>query len=101
MQVDGAGAVGQPGGDVDDLAADGRDPRLGVVGCGQVPGRAGQVVGDGGAGQPDTVGAEVARGQVGQRPVDQVGVDLFDDGVAAVAGFGLFEDERGVGEHRE
>src|SRR6266511_5720776 len=101
MQVDGAGAVGQACGDVDDFAADGRGPRPGVVGCGQVPGGAGQVVGDARAGQPCTVGTEVARGQVGQGPVDEVCVDLFDDRVATVLGFGLFEDERGVGEHRE
>src|SRR6266487_4551461 len=96
-----AGAVGQPGGDVDDFAADGGGPGGGVVRCGQVPAGAGQVMGDGGAGQPDPVGPKVPGGKVGQGPVDQVGVDLLDDGVATVLGFGLFEDERGVGEHRE
>jgi hypothetical protein len=52
--VDGAGAVGQPGGDVDDLGADGRGAG------GEVPGGAGEVVRDGGAGQPGTVGGEAA-----------------------------------------
>ena len=35
-----------------------------------------------------------------QRAGDQIGVDLLDDGVAAVLGFGLHEGERAVGEHR-
>ena len=65
-----------------------------------MPGRAQEVVGDGGAGQPGTVGPEPARGQVSQGTIDEIGIDLLDDGVAAVLGLGLFEDERGVGEHR-
>jgi hypothetical protein len=46
------------------------------------------------------VGVENGRGEVGQRPVDQVGEDLLDDGVSAVVGLGLHELERAVDEHR-
>ncbi len=35
-----------------------------------------------------------------ERPVDQVGVDLLDDGVAAVLGLGLDDLKRAVGENR-
>ena len=35
---------------------------------------------------------------MGQGSVDQLGEDLFDDGVAAVLGLGLDEYERAVGE---
>lgn len=76
VQVDGAGAVGQAGGDVD-AGADGGGAGGSVAACGQVPGGAGEVVGDAGAGQPGAVGAEVPGGQVGQGSVDEVGVDLF------------------------
>ena len=34
-----------------------------------------------------------------ERAVDEVGEDLLALGVAAVLGFGLGQDERGVGEH--
>jgi hypothetical protein len=34
-----------------------------------------------------------------ERCGDQIGVDLLDDGVSAVLGFGLHEHERRVGEH--
>jgi hypothetical protein len=37
---------------------------------------------------------------MGQGALDQVGEELFDDGVAAVVGLGLGELERAVGEHR-
>ena len=37
--------------------------------------------------------------QVGQGSVDQLGVELFDDGVVAVVGLGLQGGERAVGEH--
>jgi hypothetical protein len=46
-------------------------------------------VGDGRQGQPGGVGGEPPGGQVGQGSVDEVGVDLFNDGVAAVLGFGM------------
>jgi hypothetical protein len=36
---------------------------------------------------------------VRQRAVEQVGEDLFDDGVAAVLGFCVGELKRAVGEH--
>ena len=50
--------------------------------------------------QPGGVGVELPRRQVRQWPVDQVGEDLFDHGVAAVLGLGLGQPERAVGEHR-
>src|SRR4051812_42224402 len=70
-----------------------------VVGCGEVSGGAGEVVREHGADQPGGVGGELPAGQVGQGPVDEVGVDLFDDGVAAVLGFGGLGPQRAVGEH--
>jgi hypothetical protein len=57
-------------------------------------------VGGGGQLQPSGVGAELPRGQVRQRPIEQVGEDLFDDGVAAVLGFGLGQLKRAVGKYR-
>jgi hypothetical protein len=51
-----------------------------------------------GQGEPGVVGVEPAGGQVGKGSVDELGEDLFDDGVAAVLFFGLDEDERAVGE---
>jgi len=47
---------------------------------GEVPGGAGEVMGDRGAGQPGVVRVEPARRQVRQGPGDQVGVDLLEDG---------------------
>jgi len=47
-----AAAAGQPGGDVDQVGADGDAAGPGVEGRGQVPGRAQQVVRDAGQGQP-------------------------------------------------
>jgi hypothetical protein len=45
------------------------------------------------------VGLSCVDGQVGEGSVDEFGEDLFDDGVAAVLGFGLHEDVlRAVGE---
>ena len=87
--MDAAGAVCQSSGDVDDPGTDRGGAGDGVAGSGQVSGGAVEVVRDGGAGQPGVVGGESARGQVRQRPVDQVRVDLLDDGVATVLGFGL------------
>jgi hypothetical protein len=52
VQVDGAGMAGQPGGDVDELFADGGAAGFGVAGAGEVAGGPGEIVGDGGAGQP-------------------------------------------------
>jgi hypothetical protein len=68
-----------------------------MTASGQDPGGAGEVVRDGDAGQPG-VGGESAGGQVGQGSVDEFGEDLLDDGVAAVLGPRLHEDERAVGE---
>lgn len=87
--MDAASAVSDARGDVDDLVADRGGAGLAVVAGGQMPGGAGEVVRDAGAGQPGGVGREVAGGQVSQRAVDELGVDLFDDGVAAVLGLGL------------
>lgn len=49
--------------------------------------------------EPGGVGGEVAGGQVGQGPVEQVGEDLLDDGVTAVLRLGLAQLEGAVGEH--
>jgi hypothetical protein len=50
--------------------------------------------------QPGGVRGELPRGQVGEGPVVEVGVDLLDDGVVAVVALGLDGLERGVGEER-
>ncbi|MDG4834182.1 hypothetical protein O7627_33495 [Solwaraspora sp. WMMD1047] len=49
---------------------------------------------------PGVVDCEPAGRQVRQRAGDQIRVDLLDDCVLAVLGFGLHEDERAVGEYR-
>ena len=67
-------------------------------GAGQRAGGAGQVVADGGQGQPGGIGREVPRRQVRERPGAQVCEDLLDDGVVAVLRFGLDHLERRVGE---
>jgi hypothetical protein len=95
-----AAVAGDPGGDGDQVAAQRGASCLAEGGAGQDAGGAEQVEADRGAGQPGGVGGERAGGQVGQRPVGEVGEDLLALGVAAVLGFGLGQDERGVGEDR-
>jgi hypothetical protein len=63
--------------------------------AGEVTGCADQVMGDHGARHPCSVDLAVTGWQMCQRSVDQIGVDLFDDSVPAVLGFGLDENERG------
>jgi hypothetical protein len=91
---------GQSGGNVDDLAAQRRSACSGVLVAGEDTGRAQQVVGDRGAQNPGRVRAESARGQMCQRPVDQVGEHGLDDRVLAVGDVGLLEGGVGVGEKR-
>jgi len=57
-----AAAVGDPGGDGDEVAAQRAGAGAAVVARGESAGRAQQVVGDRRAGQPGGVGGEVARG---------------------------------------
>jgi hypothetical protein len=60
-----------------------------------------QVVGDGGAGQPSSIGGKPTRGQVRKRAAVQVGEGLLDRaGAVAALGLGLPQSERGVGEDR-
>jgi hypothetical protein len=54
---------GGPGGDVDEVAANGSTPDFGVGEVGQGPGGAQQVIGDGGQGKPGGVGRERADGK--------------------------------------
>ena len=89
MQDRSALRAGQAGRDVDDLAAQRRSACSGVLVAGEDAGGAQQVVGDRRAQDPGGVGAEAARGHVGQRSVDQVGEHGFDDGVLAVGDVGL------------
>ena len=99
MQDRAALRSGQSGGNVDDLAAQ-RRWCSGVLLAGEDTGRAQQVVGDRGAQDPGRVRAESARGQVCQRPVDQVGEHGLDDRVLAVGDVGLLDGGVGVGEER-
>ena len=84
-----AAVAGDAGGDGDQLAADGRAAGSGVERPGQRAGGAGQVVADGGQGEPGGIGREVPRRQVRERPGAQVCEDLLDDGVIAVLRLGL------------
>src|SRR4051794_41536181 len=80
-----AGGGADPGGRVDQFAADGGGGRLGQRRAGGERGRgAGEVEGHHGADQPGGVGGEDPRGQVRQRGGLEVGVDAFDDRVPAV-----------------
>src|SRR5690606_38520541 len=88
VQGETAGAGGDSGRHVDDFASDG-----GGGGSGQCRGRAGaggggsgEVERDDGEDEPGRVRPELPGWQVSQCGVFQVGVDLFDDGVAAVDG---------------
>ena len=84
VQGEGASVTGDSPGDVDQASADGGGPGDGQAAPGQGRGSPGQVVRDRDAGQPSVVGVEPARGQMGQRAVDEFGEKLLDDGVAAV-----------------
>jgi hypothetical protein len=88
-----ASAAGGPGGEVDELGAEGGAAGVGVSGGGQGAQGTGQRVRGDGELEPRGVGVERCRGLVGQRALDEVGEDLFDDGVPAVVGFGLGELE--------
>ena len=66
-----------------------RAPRRRAAGCGRSR-----------AQDPGGVGAEAARGHVGQWPVDQIGEHGFDDRVLAVGDVGLGDGQVGVGEER-
>ena len=96
MQDRSALRAGQSGGDVDDPAAQRRPRARRVLVAGEDAGGAQQVVGDRRAQDPGGVGAEAARGQVGQRSVDQVGEHGFDDRVSAVGDVGLRRPGRSV-----
>ena len=72
-----AAVPGGAGGDVDQVAAEGRAAGSGVGEAGQGSGGAQQVVRDGGAGQPGGVRWEEPGWQVSQRPVGPVGEDLL------------------------
>lgn len=98
VEQDAAGSVRDPGRDVDQLSADGRGAGLGVARAGQAAGGAGEVVCHGGEGEPGGVGGEPARRQVGEGSVDEIGEDLFDDGVVAVSLVGGDGGQVGVGQ---
>src|SRR6185437_9999391 len=91
---------GQPGGDVDQVTAQGGAAGAAVAGAGQGRGRAQQIVRDGRADGPGRVGAEAPRRDVGQRSVDEIGEGGFDDGVVAVGEIGVGGGFGGVGEER-
>src|SRR3546814_19992287 len=76
--------TGQPGGDVDDLASQSRTACLCVESTGDDSGRAEQVVGDRGAEDPCRVRGERPGRHVGERSVEQIGEDGFDDRVRAM-----------------
>lgn len=92
-------AAGCPGGDGDEVAADGGGAGPGVHRAGEGAGGAEQVLGDGRDDQPGGVGGECPGWQVRERAVVPVGEDLLDDGVVAVFFFCLRQDERRVGEY--
>ena len=76
--------AGDPGGDADQVAAQGGGPGSGAGAAGQGADGAQQVVADRGASQPGRVAGETAGWQVGQRAVGEISEDLFPLGVAAV-----------------
>ena len=76
--------LGDPGGNHDEGAANGAGGRGGQLRAAQRCSGAGEVEREHRQHQPRGVGGERAAGQVCQGGVLQVGVDLFDDGVAAV-----------------
>ena len=86
-----AAGPGGAGGDVDQVAAQRGAAGSGVGQAGQGAGGAQQVVRDGSAGRPGRIGGERARWHVRERPVGDVGEDLFHDGVVAVLPLGLQE----------
>lgn len=84
VQGEAPGGAGDPGGDVDEVGAEGGGGGLGVEGGGQSAGGPQEVVGHRPQGEPGGVGVEVSRGQAGQGGGFAVGDDLFDHGVVAV-----------------
>src|SRR5258705_9340130 len=94
-QVDGdaAGVAGDPSGQVYQVPTDGGGACGGVAASGEGGGRSDEVVRDRDAGEPGVVGVEPAGREMCEGSVDEFGEDLFDDGVGAVLGFGLDEDE--------
>ena len=89
-----AAGPGGAGGDVDQVAAQRGAAGPGVGEAGQGSGGAQQVVRDGGAGRPRRIGGKRAGWHVRERPVGDVGEDLFHDGMVAVLAFGLDQLER-------
>ena len=84
MEPYSSGAGGDAGRDVDEFGPDRAGPCFGEHALGEDPGSPGEVVGHDSCDEPCIIRTEVSRGQVGQCTVLEVGVDLFDDGVAAV-----------------
>ncbi len=100
VQGEAAGGAGDPGGDMDQVGAQGGGGGLGMEDRGQGARGPQQVVGHGPQDQPRGVRVELPRGQVGQGAGLAVGNDLLDDCVVAVLPLGLEGLERAVGEER-
>ena len=102
-QVEGevaADVPGDPGGNGDQVTADGRGPGLRERQAGQGAGGAEQVVRHGRDRQPGRVHSEHPGWHMNQGAAGDVGEDLLHDGVVAVLPLGLDQLERGVGEDR-
>ncbi|TMR36928.1 hypothetical protein ETD85_09240 [Nonomuraea zeae] len=82
------------------MTAQGRTAGTGVEGRGQAAQSTQQIVGDRRQGEPGGIGRERARGQVCERPVDQISVDLLLHRVITVLLLGLDQRVRTVGEDR-
>jgi hypothetical protein len=100
MQNGSALRPGQSGGHGDEVAAQRRTAGGRVAVSGEGAGGAEQVVRDRRADRPRGVGRELARRQMGQRSVDDVGQDGLDDRVLAVGDVGLGGVLGAVGEER-
>jgi hypothetical protein len=94
-----AGGSGDAGGEADLVRADGGGGGFAVERGRECAGGSGEVERDRSEREPGRVRAEVAGGQVRERPVLQVCDDLFDDRVAAVVTLGGEHRQRRVGEH--
>ena len=90
----------QPRWNVHDLTAQGRAAGHGEPVCAQGAGGAEQVVGEGRADRPGTVGCEAAGRHMCQRSVDQVGEHGLDNRVAAMDQVGLDGRLGAVGQER-
>ena len=75
------GRRGEAGGHGDQVPAQGGTARNGVLGAGERPSRAQQVVGDHRAGQPGAVGSEQPRRDAREPPMDQIGEGGLHDRV--------------------